>query len=73
MTIKEELAMTTMEFIITNNLMAGVTLRAIEERIPCFCHLSDADFNNLETTIAVTIQCREEDVNFVKEQLAPFV
>lgn len=65
--------MTTMEFIITNNLMAGLTLRAIEEKIPCFCHLSNADFENLEDTITVTIQCREEDVNFVKDHLAPFV
>ena len=65
--------MTTLEYTITNNLMAGLTLRAIEERIPCFCHLSNADFENLEDTITVTIQCREEDVNFVKEHLAPFV
>ena len=65
--------MTTMEFIITNNLMAGLALKAIEERIPCFCHLSNADFENLGDTITVTIQCREEDVNFVKEHLAPFV
>lgn len=65
--------MTTLEYTITSNLMAGLALRAIEERIPCFCHLSDADFENLEDTITVTIQCREEDVNFVKEQLAPFV
>ena len=65
--------MTTMEFIITNNLMAGQALRAIEEKIPCFCHLSNADFENLEDTITVTIQCREEDVNFVKDHLAPFV
>ena len=67
--------MTTMEFIITNNIMAGLALKAIEERIPCFCnlYLSNTDFENLEDTITVTIQCREEDVNFVKEQLAPFV
>lgn len=65
--------MTTMEFIITNNIMAGLALRAIEEKIPCFCHLSNADFENLEDTITVTIQCREEDVNFVKDHLAPFV
>ena len=65
--------MTTLEFIITNNLMAGLALRAIEEKIPCFCHLSNADFENLEDTITVTIQCREEDVNFVKDHLAPFV
>ena len=65
--------MTILEYTITNNLMAGLTLRAIEERIPCLCLLSNADFENLENTITVTIQCREEDVNFVKEQLAPFV
>ena len=65
--------MTTLEFIITNNLMAGLALKAIEEKIPCFCHLSNADFENLEDTITVTIQCREEDVNFVKDHLAPFV
>ena len=65
--------MTTLEYTITNNLMAGLALRAIEEKIPCFCHLSNADFENLEDTITVTIQCREEDVNFVKDHLAPFV
>ena len=65
--------MTILEYTITNNLMAGLALRAIEERIPCFCHLSSTNFENLEDTITVTIQCREEDVNFVKEQLAPFV
>ena len=65
--------MTTLEFIITNNLMAGLALKVIEERIPCFCYLSNADFENLEDTITVTIQCREEDVNFVKDHLAPFV
>ena len=67
--------MTTLEYTITNNLMAGLALREIEERIPCFCnlYLSNTDFENLEDTITVTIQCREEDVNFVKEQLAPFV
>ena len=65
--------MTTMEFIITNNLMAGLALKTIEEKIPCFCHLSNADFENLEDTITITIQCREEDVNFVKDHLAPFV
>ena len=65
--------MTTLEYTITNNLMAGLALRAIEEKIPCFYHLSNADFENLEDTITVTIQCREEDVNFVKDQLAPFV
>ena len=65
--------MITLEYTIINNVIAGLTLRVIEERIPCFCNLSDADFENLEDTITVTIQCREEDVNFVKEQLAPFV
>ena len=65
--------MTTLEYTLINNLMAGSALRAIEEKIPCFCHLSNADFENLEDTITVTIQCREEDVNFVKDHLAPFV
>ena len=67
--------MTTLEYTITNNLMAGLALQVIEERIPCFCniYLSNTDFENLEDTITVTIQCREEDVNFVKEILAPFV
>lgn len=65
--------MTILEYTITNNLMAGLALKAIEEKIPCFCHLSNADFENLEDTITVTIQCREEDVNFVKDHLAPFV
>ena len=65
--------MTTLEYTITNNLMAGLALRAIEEKIPCFCHLSNADFENLEDTITVTIECWEGDVNFVKDHLAPFV
>ena len=65
--------MTTLEYTITNNVMAGMALRAIEEKIPCFCHLSSTNFENLEDTITVTIQCREEDVNFVKDHLAPFV
>ena len=65
--------MTILEYTITNNLMAGLALRAIEERIPCFCHLSDADFENLEDTITVTITCRKEDAPYIKEYLAPFV
>ena len=65
--------MTTLEYTLINNLIAGLTLRAIEEKFPCFSDLSNADFENLEDTITVTIQCREEDVNFIKEHLAPFV
>lgn len=65
--------MTTMEYTITNNLMAGLTLRAIEEKIPCFTNLSNADFENMDETITVTISCRVEDAPYVKECLAPFV
>ena len=65
--------MTTLAYTITNNLMAGLALHDIEERIPCFYHLSDASFENTEETIDVVIQCRDADVGFVKEMLAPFV
>ena len=65
--------MITIEYTITNNLMAGLTLRAIEEKFPCFINLSNADFENLEDLITVTISCREEDAPHIKEYLAPFV
>lgn len=65
--------MTTLEYAITNNLMAGLTLRAIEEKFPCFTDLSNADFENQEETITVTITCRNEDAPYIKEYLAPFV
>lgn len=65
--------MTTLEYAITNNLMAGLTLRAIEEKFPCFTNLSNADFENQEETITVTITCRNEDAPYIKEYLAPFV
>lgn len=65
--------MTTLAYTITNNLMAGLALHDIEARIPCFYHLSSLDFENTEETIDVVIQCRDEDVGFVKEILAPFV
>lgn len=65
--------MTTLEYTITNNLIAGLTLRAIEEKFPCFTNLSNADFENQEETITVTITCRNEDVPYIKEYLAPFV
>lgn len=65
--------MTTLEYTITNNLMAGLTLRAIEEKFPCFSNLSNANFENLDDTITVTISCRVEDAPHIKEYLAPFV
>lgn len=65
--------MTTLEYTITNNLMAGLALKEIESKIPCFYNLSNADFENLEDLITVTIHCRKEDADFVKEILAPFV
>ena len=65
--------MTTMEYTITNNLMAGLALKEIETKIPCFWDVSDSDFENLEDRITVTIHCRKEDAEFVKEILAPFV
>ena len=65
--------MTTLEYAITNNLMAGLTLLAIEEKFPCFSDLSNADFENQDETITVTITCRKEDAPYIKEYLAPFV
>lgn len=65
--------MTTLEYTITNNLMAGLTLRSIEEKFPCFSSLSNADFENQDETITVTITCRNEDASYIKEYLAPFV
>lgn len=65
--------MTTLCYTITNNLMAGLALREIENKIPCFYHLSNVDFENVEETIDVVIQCRDADACFVKEMLAPFV
>lgn len=65
--------MTTLEYTITNNLMAGLALKDIESKIPCFYNISDTDFENLEDLITVTIHCRKEDAEFVKEILAPFV
>lgn len=65
--------MTTLEYTITNNLMAGLALKEIESKIPCFYNLFNADFENLEDLITVTIHCRKEDADFVKEILAPFV
>ena len=65
--------MTTLEYTITNNLMAGLTLRAIEEKFPCFSNLSNSDFENQDDTITVTITCRKEDAPYIKEYLAPFV
>ena len=70
---KGKLKMTTLCYTIINNLMAGLALHDIEARIPCFYHLSDASFENTEETIDVVIQCRDADVGFVKEMLAPFV
>ena len=65
--------MTTLKYTIINNLMAGLTLRAIEEKFPCFSDLSNADFENQDDTITVTITCRKEDAPYSKEYLAPFV
>ena len=65
--------MTTLCYTITNNLMAGLALHNIESKIPCFYHLSNVDFENVEETIDVVIQCRDADVCFVKEMLAPFI
>ena len=65
--------MTTLVQTITNNLMAGLSIKEIESKIPCFYDISDSDFKNLEDLITVTIHCRKEDAEFVKEILAPFV
>ena len=65
--------MTTLEYTLINNLMAGLTLRAIEEKFPCFSDLSNADFENQDENITVTITCRNEDAPYIKEYLAPFV
>lgn len=64
--------MTTLCYTIINNLMAGLAIHDIEACIPCFYHLSDASFENIKETIDVVIQCRDADVGFVKEILAPF-
>ena len=65
--------MTTLEYTITNNLMAGLALKEIESKIPCFYNISNSNFENVEEFITVTIHCRSEDAKFVKEVLAPFV
>lgn len=65
--------MTTLEYTITNNLMAGLALKEIESKIPCFYSISDSNSENVEEFITVTIHCRNEDAEFVKEVLAPFV
>ena len=65
--------MTTLEYTITNNLMAGLAIKEIESKIPCFYSIFNTDFENLEDLITVIIHCRKEDADFVKEILAPFV
>ena len=53
--------------------MAGLAIKEIESKIPCFYDISDSNFENLKDFITVTIHCRKEDAEFVKEVLAPFV
>lgn len=65
--------MTTLEYAIINNVIASLTLRAIEEKFPCFVNLFNADFENQDDTITVTITCRREDAPYIKDYLAPFV
>ena len=65
--------MTTLEYTITNNVIAGLTLRTIEEKFPCFVNLFNADFENQDDTITVSITCRREDAPYIKDYLAPFV
>lgn len=65
--------MTTLEYTIINNVIAGLTLRAIEEKFPCFVNLFNADFENQDDTITVSITCRREDAPYIKDYLAPFV
>ena len=65
--------MTTLEYTIINNLMASLTLRAIEEKFPCFTDIFNSDFENQNRTITVVITCRKEDAPHIKEYLAPFV
>ena len=65
--------MTSLEFELCNNLMAGLTLRAIEEKFPCFIDIFNSDFENQNRTITVVITCREEDAPHIKDYLAPFV
>lgn len=64
--------MKTTTYEIRNNLMAGLTLRAIEEKFPCFTNLSCAYFENMSSRIEVTISCRLEDVKAIEEYLEPF-
>ena len=54
--------MKTLEYTITNNLVAGLALKEIESKIPCFYEISDTDSENMEDYIAVTIYCLNEDV-----------
>ena len=61
--------MTTLEYTITNNLMAGLALKEIESKIPCFYNVSDTNFENLEDLITVTVHCRKEDEDFVRVML----
>ena len=65
--------MTTLDYTLINNLMAGLTLRMIEEKFPCFSNLSNADFENLDDTITVTITCRKEDAHSIEKYLEPFM
>ena len=65
--------MTTLEYTIINNVIAGLTLQTIEEKFPCFVNLFNADFENQDDTITVTITCRREDAPYIKDYLAPFV
>ena len=45
-----------------------LALTEIRERLLCF-----ADWMPLEDCIVVVVECFEEEVNFVKDLLAPFV
>ena len=65
--------MATLEYTITNNLMAGLALKEIESKIPCFYSIFDTNFDNVEEFITVIIHCRKEDAEFVKEILASFM
>lgn len=65
--------MKTVEYGIVNNLLAGMALQAIANRIPCFIHVENKDPENTQTFINIAIECREADLPFVERVLAPFV
>lgn len=63
--------MITKTYILSTNFEVLMTLKFIENSIPCFTH-SDF-FDNTVDFITFTITCRIEDIVFVENTLAPLV